>query len=212
MPGGPVISAAMRPGTPIGGIIVKGGKNPGGALRTTETNEDGEFEFPDLEAGNYTVTLEQEMLIDNETTVTVGNRAQDHNSSRSNKTSSLIAPDGDNGNAAKNKSSMPVKWAVPESLKSISVEADLDGDGQYETDVTAKITDQVLLNENGDITAPQQKAGVSTSRSNIRSHKSLQAVSDKLYIGYGTAEINGKIVPVKIIYKDGLKDTLKTQV
>jgi len=61
--------------------------------------------------------------------------------------------------------------------------------------------------------APQQKAGVSTSRSNIRSHSSLQSVSDKLYIGYGNAEINGKIVPVKIVYKGGgLKDTLKTQV
>jgi hypothetical protein len=210
VPGGGVISAAMRPGTPIGGIIVKGGKNPGGALRSTQTNGDGEFEFTNLETGHYTVSLEQEMLIDNETTVVVSNRAQDHNSSRSNKSSSLIA--GGDDNATKNKSNIPVKWAAPEVLKSISVEADLDGDGQYETDVTAKVNDEIRVNENGEIIAPQQKAGVSTSRSNIRSHSSLQAVSDKLYIGYGNAEINGKTVPVKIIYKGGLKDTLKTQV
>lgn len=102
----------------------------------------------------------------------------------------------------------------PEVLKSISVEADLDGDGQFETDATAMIVDEIMLNENGEIPAPQQKAGVSTSRSNIRSHYNLKPVSDKLYIGYGNAEINGKIVPVKIVYKatSGLKDTLKTQV
>ncbi|MEO5563393.1 MAG: hypothetical protein ABIR18_08160, partial [Chitinophagaceae bacterium] len=276
-----ITGAANRPGTPIGGIIVKGGKNPGGSFFTTQTNEDGEFEFSNLEPGNYIVSLEQEVLIDNETTVIVGNRAQDHNSSRSNKSSSMIANDPDNGNggnklrstqaqdhnssrsnktastiandpdndnggnklkstqaqdhnssrsnktasisagddgngdATKPKSNaMPVKWAAPEVLRSISVEADLDGDGQYETDVTSKISDEVKLNENGDITAPQQKAGISTSRSNIRTRSSLQPVSDKLYIGYGNAEINGKTVPVKIIYKatGGLKDTLKTQV
>jgi hypothetical protein len=211
VPGGAVISAAMRPGTPIGGIIVKGGKNPGGALRTTQTNEAGEFEFTNLEAGDYTVILEQELLIDNVTTVMVSNRAQDHNSSRSNKPAGKPAGGDDNG--AKNKSNIPVRWSAPEVLKSISVEADLDGDGQYETDVTAKINDEIKVNENGEIMAPQQKAGVSTSRSNIRSHSSLQSVSDKLYIGYGNAEINGKIVPVKIVYKGGgLKDTLKTQV
>ena len=104
--------------------------------------------------------------------------------------------------------------AGPEVLKTISVEADMDGDGQYETDATAIISDEIRINENGEIMAPQQKAGVSTSRSNIRSHYSLQAVNDKLYIGYGSAEINGKTVSVKIVYKatSGLKDTLKTQV
>ena len=104
--------------------------------------------------------------------------------------------------------------AGPEVLKTISVEADLDGDGQYETDATAIINDEIRINEKGEIMAPQQKAGVSTSRSNIRSHYSLQAVNDQLYIGYGNAEINGKTVPVKVVYKatSGLKDTLKTQV
>jgi hypothetical protein len=56
MPGGAVISAARIAGTPIGGIIVKGGKNPGGALRTTQTNSYGEFEFTDLEPDTYTFT------------------------------------------------------------------------------------------------------------------------------------------------------------
>jgi hypothetical protein len=38
LPGGAILSSAvMRPGNPIGGIIVKGGKNPGGNLRTVQT-------------------------------------------------------------------------------------------------------------------------------------------------------------------------------
>src|SRR6185369_3508876 len=101
-------------------------------------------------------------------------------------------------------------------LKSISAEADLDGDGVYESDVSLKISDEIKLDEQGGVVAPQQKAGVSTSRSNIRSRSSVQAIGNNLYIGYGTAEINNKVVPIKVVYKgkatSGLKDTLKTQV
>ncbi len=44
-------------GNPIGGIIVKGGKNPGGSLRTMTTNNKGEFELKGLEAGDYKFTM-----------------------------------------------------------------------------------------------------------------------------------------------------------
>lgn len=44
-------------GTPIGGIIVKGGKNPGGQMFTVVTNDKGQAEINNLEAGNYTLTL-----------------------------------------------------------------------------------------------------------------------------------------------------------
>jgi len=43
-------------GSPIGGIIVKGGKNPGGSLITLMTNENGEIELNDLPAGLYKFT------------------------------------------------------------------------------------------------------------------------------------------------------------
>ena len=72
LPGGAVISAAMRPGGPIGGIIVKGGKNPGGQMRTAGTNSFGEFEFTNWEEGNYTITAELNYVIADETIVTVG--------------------------------------------------------------------------------------------------------------------------------------------
>lgn len=61
----------MRPGSPIGGIIVKGGKNPGGQLFTRQTNEDGEFEYNGLEAGQYHFELEQTVLVNDVSKVTV---------------------------------------------------------------------------------------------------------------------------------------------
>ena len=102
LPGGAVISSARIAGTPIGGIIVKGGKNPGGALRTTVTNSYGEFEFTEMEPGTHTITTEQYIIIDDETFIFSGDetsqqRAQDHNSSRSNKTASINYGGGGNG-------------------------------------------------------------------------------------------------------------------
>lgn len=43
-------------GTPIGGIIVKGGKNPRGSLITLITNENGEIELNNLPVGTYKFT------------------------------------------------------------------------------------------------------------------------------------------------------------
>ncbi|WP_293787640.1 hypothetical protein [uncultured Pedobacter sp.] len=43
-------------GSPIGGIIVKGGKNPGGNSITLITNDNGEIELNNLSAGNYKFT------------------------------------------------------------------------------------------------------------------------------------------------------------
>ncbi|WP_109698137.1 carboxypeptidase regulatory-like domain-containing protein [Chitinophaga deserti] len=50
-------SEMARPGNPIGGIIVKGGKNPGGNLMVVTSNDKGEFEFKGLAAGEYQFTL-----------------------------------------------------------------------------------------------------------------------------------------------------------
>ena len=285
LPGGAVISAAVsrRPGTPIGGIIVKGGKNPGGQMLTRTTNENGAFEFTDLEAGSYTLTVEQKVFVEDVTFVSTGggNKAQDHNSSRSNKTASGVAPDpggsggGNGGSKAQDhnstRSNKTASIAAPDpgnggggnggskaqdhnstrsnktasvididqdngdgtyrkgvvkltasqnsqSLRTIAVQADLDGDGIYETDVTTKISDELILDKEGNLTEPQQKTGISTSRSNIRNRSSLQPVTQTVFTGFGTALINGKEVPVKTVYKvvekatSGLKDTLKTQV
>lgn len=46
-------TAFAKPGNPIGGIIVKGGKNPGGNMMVITSNDKGEFELNGLETGNY---------------------------------------------------------------------------------------------------------------------------------------------------------------
>ena len=43
----------IKPGTPIGGIIVKGGKNPGGQMKNFVVDDQGNIRFEVLEAGNY---------------------------------------------------------------------------------------------------------------------------------------------------------------
>ena len=48
--------AALVAGSPIGGIVVKGGKNPGGSMMTITTNSNGAFEFTAMEDGNYLFT------------------------------------------------------------------------------------------------------------------------------------------------------------
>lgn len=48
---------AMVAGSPIGGIVVKGGKNPGGSLMTVTSNDKGEFEFENLSPGTYKFTI-----------------------------------------------------------------------------------------------------------------------------------------------------------
>ncbi|WP_412467189.1 hypothetical protein [Pedobacter sp. KLB.chiD] len=53
----PVTNSKSRvAGSPIGGIIVKGGKNPGRNSITLMTNENGEIELNNLSVGNYKFT------------------------------------------------------------------------------------------------------------------------------------------------------------
>jgi|GEM_PF-2887147 len=86
-------------GNPIDGIIVKGGKNPGGDFKTIKTDSDGRFTLSNLAKGNYTITAEVPYIINESAIVHVGvehwgdphenlNGKSEHgdfNSSRSNK-------------------------------------------------------------------------------------------------------------------------------
>jgi hypothetical protein len=209
VPGGSVISSAMRPGTPIGGIIVKGGKNPGGNLRTTQTNKYGEFEFTDLEKGNYTISAELKYYIDDETIVTIGDVDNGGLNERKG-WDGTVKGGAKNDQQTKAQNNNTVRSNRTE-LKSILIEADLDGDGEYETDVTDKVNDEIILDENGQVIAPQQKAGVSTSRSNIRNRSSLQGIGDGIYVSYGDALINNKDVAVKSVLKTK-HDTVKNSI
>jgi hypothetical protein len=62
-------------GAPLKGVGVSLGKIPGGGVanKTVQTNEYGEFEFTDLEPGNYTLTADLHYTINDETYLSVGN-------------------------------------------------------------------------------------------------------------------------------------------
>ena len=67
----PTSNQAARPGNPIGGIIVKGGKNPGGSFFTTTTDNNGRFEVNGLKEGNYTLMFQQTVYFRDEVRVVV---------------------------------------------------------------------------------------------------------------------------------------------
>ncbi len=181
------------PGSPIGGLSIKGGKNPGGNIQTKRTNSFGEFEFENLEPGNYSFIVEVQYIISDATDIDLfddgdtnttqsplktttpkqtqgstfgekvnsgmsqsgGTKVQDHNSSRSNKSSSIIAPppggDSTNTKAQDHNSSRSNKTASTIAGFNDLLEALRELDLQLQNDQE-----------------PQNKAGVSTSRSNIR--------------------------------------------
>ncbi len=101
--------------------------------------------------------------------------------------------------------------AVDVYYKSILIEADLDGDGEYETDISSSHSYSVTIDEKGNGSESTQKAGISTSRSNIRNKSSLQPISEDLFIVYGSTTINGKEVAVQSVLKTK-HDTAKNSV
>lgn len=57
------LSAFALPGTPIGGIIVKGGKNPGGQMLVqTTTDAGGKFTLTFAEAGDYQISFDKSKI------------------------------------------------------------------------------------------------------------------------------------------------------
>ena len=70
----------IKPGTPISGIVVKGGKNPGGQLLTVVTGDRGSFELNNLEKGVYEFSLTNPSKAE----------AQDFNTTRSNRDNRLV--------------------------------------------------------------------------------------------------------------------------
>lgn len=161
------------------GVEIKLEKNSQ-LLQKAVADDLGEFELTALESGEYTMTVQQQVLLFDETLVTIKGAAPQNTMKAQN-----------NSTVRSNRS----------ELKSILIEADLDGDGEYESDITSSFYDDVVLNDKGDSNQPQQKAGISTSRSNIRTRGALQSVSNEIFTAPGTAILNNKEVAVQIVYK-----------
>ncbi|MBL7771016.1 MAG: carboxypeptidase regulatory-like domain-containing protein [Flavipsychrobacter sp.] len=76
-----VICAEQVAGQPIEGVIVKGGKYPGGPIRTVQTDEYGKFELSGLKKGTYYITSEIPFNV----SVRIYVEAQDFNTTRNNR-------------------------------------------------------------------------------------------------------------------------------
>ncbi len=163
---------AARPGTPIGGIIVKGGKNPGGQMRQLQTNNYGEFEYTGLDAGNYSITAEYEIHINDQTIIEVGDsittRAQDHNSTRSNKTANSVAPNPVGGDSSKTKAQDHNSTRSNKTASSVAPDPGEGSSTSTKVQVNSLLqtvleTEELLNNDNA-----SNRTGVNTSRSNIK--------------------------------------------
>lgn len=82
-------------------------------------------------------------------------KAQNNNTVRSNRTDNAYRINDDNG-----QDGQP-------PIRILLVQADLDGDGIFEKNITKKAAGKISVNDEGDVEDLQQKAGISTSRSNI---------------------------------------------
>jgi hypothetical protein len=175
LPGGAVISSALRsPGDPIPGLDVKISKKSGGNEKIITPDESGRIKIigPDMEPDTYELKVSTNIYIEDETRVIVrgwdmdkkemdtdeqGNsntKAQDHNSSRSNKTASAIDTDPDNGS---------IKWTAPQTMKAT---VNTSRSNIKHMVATLDELDQMLSTDN--INA---KSIVNTSRSNIKSQR-----------------------------------------
>ncbi len=206
-------SSALRPGNPIKGVVVKGGRNPvDQVLLRTTTNEFGEFEWTDLSPGRYQLNIEQSLPVEDAVVIGVEpageSKAFNQNASRSNNIASREEDMSAPQTRAQNNNTVRSNRG---EFKSILIEADKDGDGEYETDLSVSHAYTMVIDEQGGSTTPVQKAGISTSRSNIRNKSALQSATGDLFIAYGTTIIDGKEVNTRSVLKTK-HDTVKNSI
>ncbi len=177
LPGGAVISAAMKPGNPIGGLTIKGGKNPGGDSARMRTSSLGEFEFTNLDPGNYTFTVEARYIISDETDIDLNDDDSDGDNTQTNTTLKTTVPKQTQGTTfgekvktsagTSNSNTKAQDHNSSRSNKTASSFAPNPGDSTILSfnSMLATLTelDTQLQND-----AVSTKAGISTSRSNLR--------------------------------------------
>lgn len=134
------------------------------------TDENGRFTIDNLPAGQHQLALIHKVFINNEFIVGpgAGMRVQDHNSSRSNKTASVISTDGGNNNESNSKGNIgPVKWMAPESIrKSINIGHD---------NLRNILASLDALEQQLDADRSSDKSIINASRNAIRNHRSSVA-------------------------------------
>jgi hypothetical protein len=205
LPGGAVISSAMlQPGNPIGGLNIKGGKNPGGNQRTVNTNEFGEFEFTGWQDGNYTITAEMNYIVADETFVAVGKEfAEESNTPASNSQLQKAGINGINSSNMPNRISMNV--TVPKQTQGASFgEKLISGNNNSQPVTKAQNNNTVRSNRTDNAIIIADLDGDGEMESSV-----LNFNGEVATITINPAGTAGKAVEKTT---SGLKDVLKTQV
>ncbi|MFI5129426.1 MAG: SdrD B-like domain-containing protein [Chitinophagales bacterium] len=131
IPGGAVITSAKMQGDPVHGVDVKLGNKSGQALKTVSANEYGEFEFTNLDAGDYSITVEQKLIINDETFISLtGGLAENINTSESNLkgivekksgstftgNTTILDSDNDNSSLSEPEAKKPITFRWPQAV------------------------------------------------------------------------------------------------
>lgn len=160
LPGGGIVSAALRPGNPIGGLNIKGGKNPGGLVTNRQTNSYGQFEFTNLTEGNYTFTVETRYTIIDVVDIDWSGDTDSTEQRKGGGTVKITAT----------QNSQSLKTTTPKQTQGATfgekVNAGLASISSL-VQTLDELDAQLQKNE-----TPVTKAGISTSRSNIRNVRS----------------------------------------
>ena len=132
LPGGAVVSAALSSGDPIHGVDVKLLSRSGGNGRSIRTNNYGEFEFTDLSPGNYNILVSHNYYINDETVISVGDELSSKVVVRGWDPGKKEMTDDKENNNLKIQNNNTVRSNRTEFAMAI-IEADLDGDGEFES-------------------------------------------------------------------------------
>ena len=156
-----------KPGNPIGGIVVKGGRNPGGQLLTIVADDQGSFELKNLEKGVYEFSLTNPSKAE----------AQDFNTTRSNRDNRLVTNPQTGDTTSESNSSQAIGQAQ-----------------DFNTTRNNKERGQLVTNpQTGDTTAannPNQAIGQAQDFNTTRNNKERGQLVTNPQTGDTTAESN----------------------
>ena len=153
IPGGNILSSAMRPGDPVPDIDITLKKKSGGTEKQLAAGESGRIKFigPDMEPDTYTMTVTSDFFISDATIVVVGDGSSEEMNTRKKDVS--IKPLNEQG----------VKWMAPGATMTAINTSHSNIKNML---ATLDEIDQRLAKDNETL-----KATINTTRSNIKGHQ-----------------------------------------
>jgi hypothetical protein len=161
-------SNAIASSNPIPGVGIVVKRPPGSSTARTTTDKDGNFKIEGLEPGTYTVEVVQaevDKYFSTQTTGVSGKGARGEASGATTK----VANNGNNGNAGNSGQAGGIAEMCITSCDQLTIDGSTKKAGEnkfYESGSTLTVT----VGPDGVISG-QLRAGISTSRSNLRTKK-----------------------------------------